>query len=173
MNQDQYFHSIRIDPDKCDGRMKCMRICPTQAIRIRDGKAFILEEKCIDCGECITACPNSAIIPLTDPFGELSKFRHTVAIPSAALFAQFGQEILPKKYSPVCATSDLTMPSMSPMPAERSASQSRNISGIHGAKARHFQRLPDDRSSDSGQIPLSHRSHHPYRCAAGNCWAGN
>jgi iron only hydrogenase large subunit-like protein len=93
----QYFHSIRIDTEKCDGRMKCMRICPTQAIRIRDGKAMILEEKCIDCGECITACPNGAIVPLTDPFGELSKFRHTVAIPSPALYAQFGREILPDK----------------------------------------------------------------------------
>lgn len=93
----QYFHSIRIDKDRCDGRMKCMRVCPTQAIRIRDRKAMIIEEKCIDCGECITACPNNAILPLTDPFGELTKFRHTVAIPSPALYAQFGREILPER----------------------------------------------------------------------------
>ena len=93
----QYFHSIRIDTEKCDGRMKCMRTCPTQAIRIRDGKATIIDEKCIDCGECITVCPHDAIIPLTDPFGELSKFRHTVAMPSPALYAQFGREILPEK----------------------------------------------------------------------------
>jgi len=74
-----------------------MRVCPTQAIRIRNGKAMMIEEKCIDCGECITVCPNGAIIPLTDPFGELTKFRHTVAIPSPALYAQFGREILPDK----------------------------------------------------------------------------
>lgn len=94
---DQYYHSIRFDPEKCTGRRKCMRICPTQAIRIRNGKAQMLEEKCIDCGECIAVCPNQAIIPLTDPFGELTKFRHTVAIPSPALYAQFGREILPDK----------------------------------------------------------------------------
>ncbi len=93
----QYFHSIRIDTEKCDGRMKCMRVCPTQAIRIRNRKAVIIEEKCIDCGECITVCPHDAIVPLTDPIGELSKFRHTVAIPSPALYAQFGREILPEK----------------------------------------------------------------------------
>ena len=93
----EYFHSIRIDTEKCDGRMKCLRVCPTQAIRIRNGKAIILEEKCIDCGECITVCPNGAIVPLTDPFGELTKFRHTVALPSPALYAQFGREILPEK----------------------------------------------------------------------------
>jgi iron only hydrogenase large subunit-like protein len=93
----QYFHSIRIDTEKCDGRMKCMRVCPTQAIRIRNRKAVIIEEKCIDCGECITVCPRDAIVPLTDPIGELSKFRHTVAMPSPALYAQFGREILPEK----------------------------------------------------------------------------
>ena len=93
----QYFHSIRIDPEKCNGRMKCLRTCPTQAIRIRYGKAVIIEEKCIDCGECITVCPHNAIIPLTDPFGESAKFRHTVALPSPALYAQFGREILPEK----------------------------------------------------------------------------
>ncbi len=93
----QYFHSIRINTEKCDGRMKCMRVCPTQAIRVRGGKARIIEEKCIDCGECIKACPHGAIVPLTDPSGELTKFRHTVAIPSPALYAQFGREILPEK----------------------------------------------------------------------------
>jgi len=93
----RYFHSIRIDTEKCDGRMKCLRVCPTQAIRVRKGKAVIIEEKCIDCGECITVCPHDAIVPLTDPFGELTKFRHTVAIPSPALYAQFGREILPER----------------------------------------------------------------------------
>jgi Fe-S-cluster-containing hydrogenase component 2 len=72
-------------------------VCPTQAIRVRDGKAAIVEEKCIDCGECITVCPHGAIVPLTDPFGELTKFQYTVAIPSPALYAQFGREILPEK----------------------------------------------------------------------------
>jgi len=96
----QYFHSIRIDTEKCNSRMKCLRVCPTQAIRIRNGKAIIIEEKCIDCGECITACPNNAIVPLTDPFGGLTKYKHTVALPSPGLHAQFGKEILPKKILP-------------------------------------------------------------------------
>ncbi len=93
----QYLHFIRVDTDKCDGRMQCMRVCPTQAIRVRKNKARIIAEKCIDCGECINACPSNAIIPLTDPFGELTKFRHTVAIPSPALYAQFGHKIMPDK----------------------------------------------------------------------------
>jgi iron only hydrogenase large subunit-like protein len=93
----QYLHFIRIEEKRCRSRMRCMRVCPTEAIRVRKGKAVINEEKCIDCGECITACPEGAIVALTDPFGELTKFRHTVALPSPALYAQFGHEIMPKK----------------------------------------------------------------------------
>ena len=32
----QYFHSIRIDTEKCNSRMKCLRVCPTQAIKFGD-----------------------------------------------------------------------------------------------------------------------------------------
>ncbi|NOZ87660.1 MAG: 4Fe-4S dicluster domain-containing protein [Deltaproteobacteria bacterium] len=91
----KYFHSVRVDESKCDGRRRCMRVCPTQAIRVRNNRAVILEEKCIDCGECITACPNEAIVALTNPIGELKRFNYTVAIPSPTLYAQFGRSILP------------------------------------------------------------------------------
>ena len=96
-NMSEYFHSVRVNEENCDGRRKCLRVCPTQAIRTWSGKAIIIEEKCIDCGECITACPNEAIVALTDPFGERSRFKYTVAIPSPALYAQFGRSILPDK----------------------------------------------------------------------------
>ncbi|WP_421077691.1 4Fe-4S binding protein [Methanothermococcus sp. Ax23] len=36
---------------------KCMKVCPTNAIRLMDNKAF----SCITCGTCARECPNNAI----------------------------------------------------------------------------------------------------------------
>jgi len=55
-----YFHSVRLDEEKCMGCTNCIKRCPTQAIRVRSGKAHIISERCIDCGECIRVCPHHA-----------------------------------------------------------------------------------------------------------------
>ncbi len=89
------FRSIKIDTEKCDGRMACMRICPTQAIRVRNGKASLLNDRCIDCGECVRNCPNHAIIPQTSSFSDFSKFKYTIALPSPVFYSQFGKDVSP------------------------------------------------------------------------------
>jgi iron only hydrogenase large subunit-like protein len=94
---DRYYHPLRIDADKCDGRRKCMRACPTQAIRVKEGKARLIEELCVDCGECIKICPSDAIIPLTDPFAESFNFKYKVALPSPVLYSQFRPDVDPRK----------------------------------------------------------------------------
>lgn len=91
----RYYHTLKILEEKCQGRMRCMRKCPTQAIRVRGGKAHILEELCIDCGECINVCPEGAIVPLTDPLEQTSRFKCRVAIPSPVLYSQFSVDIHP------------------------------------------------------------------------------
>lgn len=94
---EKYYHPIEIVDERCDGRMKCMRACPTQAIRVRNGKARVIEELCVDCGECINACPTGAFVPLTDPFAVSLDFKYKVALPSPVLFAQFRPEVEPRK----------------------------------------------------------------------------
>ena len=89
------FRSIRIDKEKCQGRMACMRVCPTQAIRVRNRKASLLNDRCIDCGECVSACPNRAIVPLTSSFSDLSQYKYTVALPSPVFYSQFGKNVRP------------------------------------------------------------------------------
>jgi iron only hydrogenase large subunit-like protein len=83
-------HGFRIDPDRCDGRMSCMRACPTHAIRVKNGKARLISELCIDCGSCLGVCEPGAISATTINFAELSGYKFKVAVASPALFMQFG-----------------------------------------------------------------------------------
>lgn len=45
---------------QCMHCYKCVRYCDLKAIRIRDGLAEIMEEKCVLCGHCLHVCPQSA-----------------------------------------------------------------------------------------------------------------
>ncbi len=91
----QYYHAHKIVLEKCRGHMACMRRCPTQAIRVRGGKAFISEELCVDCGTCMSACTAGAIVSVTDSVGELSNFKYKVVVPSSALYSQFDSSLHP------------------------------------------------------------------------------
>jgi iron only hydrogenase large subunit-like protein len=91
----QYYHAHKVDLEKCRGHMTCMRHCPTQAIRVRGGKAVISEELCVDCGSCISVCPAGAIVPITDPVAEISNFRYKVVVPSPVLYSQFESSVHP------------------------------------------------------------------------------
>ena len=46
---DKFYHSVRLDEDLCKGCINCIKRCPTQAIRVQDGKARINKKFCIDC----------------------------------------------------------------------------------------------------------------------------
>ena len=82
-------HSVILDKEKCKGCTNCIKGCPTEAIRVRDGIAQINAEKCIDCGECIRRCPNHAKVAVTDDLKEcLSKCVYTIAF-LPALYSQF------------------------------------------------------------------------------------
>lgn len=91
----QYFHSVMLDRDSCKGCTNCIKRCPTEAIRVREGRAMIIEERCIDCGECIRICPNRAKLAITDPLERLKDYKYTIALPAPSLYAQFGPQAMP------------------------------------------------------------------------------
>ncbi len=86
---ERFVHSVTLDTDKCLGCTNCIKHCPTQAIRVRSGKATIISERCIDCGECIRVCPHRAKKARHDSLSMLANFKYTVALPAPALYGQF------------------------------------------------------------------------------------
>lgn len=95
--QDKRFHSVRLDKDKCKACTNCLKRCPTEAIRVRGGRAHIIDERCIDCGECIRVCDYHAKYAQTDPLSDLSKFKYKIALPAPSLYGQFKHLISPSQ----------------------------------------------------------------------------
>ncbi|MCX7772600.1 MAG: 4Fe-4S binding protein [Clostridia bacterium] len=85
-----YFHSVTLDQEKCKGCTNCIKHCPTEAIRVRGGKAAIIKERCIDCGECLRVCPYHAKKAVTDTLECLSAFKYKIALPAPSMYGQFG-----------------------------------------------------------------------------------
>ena len=84
-----YKHSVALDLDKCKGCTNCLKRCPTEAIRIRDGHAVINSAVCIDCGECIRVCPYKAKKATFDHMADIRAGRFKIALPAPSLYGQF------------------------------------------------------------------------------------
>lgn len=82
-------HSVTLQTELCMGCTHCIKRCPTEAIRVRNGRAVIKSERCIDCGECIRICPNHAKRAKYDKLEKFSGFKYKIALPAPALYGQF------------------------------------------------------------------------------------
>ncbi len=88
-----YFHSVQLHEDKCKGCTNCIKRCPTEAIRVRGGKAIIDDARCVDCGECIRACPNRAKSVVTDSRAMLGRYKYNACLVAPSFFGQFRSEV--------------------------------------------------------------------------------
>lgn len=84
-----YEHSVYLDVEKCTGCTACLKRCPTEAIRVKDGHAVINEGRCIDCGECIRVCPHNAKKAKCGALSMMDKFKWKIALPAPSLYGQF------------------------------------------------------------------------------------
>ncbi|NLW85175.1 MAG: 4Fe-4S binding protein [Phycisphaerae bacterium] len=51
----------KVEASTCTGCESCVDSCPSEAIEMKNGKAFVDAEKCVDCGVCVDECPVEAI----------------------------------------------------------------------------------------------------------------
>src|SRR5699024_11828491 len=88
-NHNKFMRSVRLKESACQGCINCIKNCPTQAIRVHNGKAHIIDKFCIDCGRCIRYCPHHAKIAVYDPLSVINNFKYAVALPALSLYAQY------------------------------------------------------------------------------------
>lgn len=48
--------------DDCVNCGSCVSACPVDAIVEKDGSYSIIPEECTDCGACVGSCPTDAIV---------------------------------------------------------------------------------------------------------------
>lgn len=51
---------IRFKEAKCKNCYKCVRVCDVKAIAVKNEQAQIMDDQCILCGHCLSACPQNA-----------------------------------------------------------------------------------------------------------------
>lgn len=57
MNQSFPVYTVQ---NECHDCYKCIRHCPSKAIKIKDGNASVIPELCVACGICVKVCPAGA-----------------------------------------------------------------------------------------------------------------
>lgn len=82
-------HSLLFDPDRCTGCTACVKVCPTEAIRVSRSRAVIYNVRCIDCGRCVSTCPHHAFSVRSDTLEDLKKYKYNIAIPDTSFYGQF------------------------------------------------------------------------------------
>ncbi len=97
METKEFFHALDFDLDKCTGCNKCVKVCPTYALRVRNGKVVFDSARCVDCGKCIPSCPENAILPVYDNLEQIKKFKYKIAILTSSFSGQFEDIIGYKK----------------------------------------------------------------------------
>ncbi|PKO96455.1 MAG: ferredoxin [Bacteroidetes bacterium HGW-Bacteroidetes-7] len=88
-----YHRALEITENICIGCSHCIKVCPTEALRVFGGKAGIHADWCIDCGECYRVCPTRAIRVMDDDFNKIFDYKHRVLLVPSVFFAQFSESV--------------------------------------------------------------------------------
>ncbi|HIT03100.1 MAG TPA: 4Fe-4S dicluster domain-containing protein, partial [Candidatus Caccocola faecipullorum] len=102
-------HSVKISRAACQGCVNCIRVCPTEAIRIVDGEISILEELCIDCGECLRSCHRQALGIEEDDWNAVKENPKAAIVADPVFFSQFSHYNDPSALEAVLASMDVNL----------------------------------------------------------------
>ena len=61
ISQNAYIDGKKVCKNGCIACRKCERLCPNDAIHVKDNHASVDHEKCTKCGACVEGCPTHCI----------------------------------------------------------------------------------------------------------------
>ena len=93
MEHNTFHKALEIQPELCIGCSHCIKVCPTEALRVSGGKALLYADWCIDCGRCFRVCPSRAIRVVDDDFDSIYSYKYRVLLVPAVFYAQFEKSI--------------------------------------------------------------------------------
>jgi ferredoxin len=67
INQDKGGVARKACSAACIGCMKCVKVCPFEAVKVENNVAYIDFNKCRLCRKCAEACPTGAIVEVNFP----------------------------------------------------------------------------------------------------------
>lgn len=53
--------AVKVDEKKCTGCGDCTEACPSEALKVQDGKAKVSADDCSECAACVDVCPSGAL----------------------------------------------------------------------------------------------------------------
>ncbi|HIZ87764.1 MAG TPA: 4Fe-4S binding protein [Candidatus Coprenecus pullistercoris] len=93
MEHNTFHKALEIQPELCIGCSHCIKVCPTEALRVSGGKALLYADWCIDCGRCFRVCPNRAIRVVDDDLADIFSYKYRVLLVPAVFYAQFEKKV--------------------------------------------------------------------------------
>lgn len=54
--------AVKVTEAKCTGCGDCVEACPSEALKVEDGKVHVSDDDCSDCAACVDVCPESALV---------------------------------------------------------------------------------------------------------------
>ena len=66
---------VTVDPDRCTGCGRCVRICPSRVLELRNGRPYSEADTCLACGHCVSVCPTASISCALSPLPDAEELR--------------------------------------------------------------------------------------------------